>query len=773
MEKTPSRMSLENVKTTPKETPPGTSNKFKSNVKKMASEISVSRQEETKSVDVKSTVKGKPRNLAVTNPASKIPAFNKSAPKTLSLKSTNPKQTSPQAQSSRPTTPTSAVMAQSPTSPVSRSSTPINKTKMGSMLKPDNLEKKTLNSASKTSLATTSAIKGKASTWRQAKIEAKTNSRSANIAATRAGSTATGNQKPELKSNLRKITSTAGDQNSLDVLEKQLVELQSEFLNKTETMLQTSETDPTKRYEYKLVSLVRQGGEHKLLLKDTEKELPKLAPNSVNDFKEKIMQYMNESFTQLMASNTEAKSDTASLEKIRDLQDSNTKALFSYIDDLCRSYKEPPLPDSEMSNLKKELKEYKDMVVASENKILELKQQHETDLMALKNQFASTKIEEIAQRKFEITELQNKMKIYEQENIFLKTQLQALDVDTEKEEEINALKESLRKSQESTHAMQNNFMQLQEQFKVERLENETKTVVIKKLQNEVQELTGKLEEQSSSNNAESSKEIEGLRQKIEKLELEKSTLEKNNHNLKGELSTNKDMKAKFQAAQKEIKDLKEQLSAKDAVLEKLKSDQPKDVQMEVAKLRQSETEKCREIKKLKVELSKCQFNLTKLEEQIQRDQQLLEIRSDLVNSLQTNETNQRIHLEELMAQVGEKNSIINELQNELRAKSEEFQNLYTNINNKQLELSNQEHMLKLLEESNERSQMLRVQQEEKIGRLEEDIAHLKQTITNTKFGPTPATLNGNEENHSENFYHYASERKRKRQTVINVKKYET
>lgn len=45
-----------------------------------------------------------------------------------------------------------------------------------------------------------------------------------------------------------------------------------------------------------------------------------------------------------------------------------------------------------------------------------------------------------------------------------------------------------------------------------------------------------------------------------------------------------------------------------------------------------------------------------------------------------------------------------------------------------MELSRQEHMIKLLEESNERSQMLRVKQEEKIGRMEEEIARLKQTM---------------------------------------------
>lgn len=69
-----------------------------------------------------------------------------------------------------------------------------------------------------------------------------------------------------------------------------------------------------------------------------------------------------------------------------------------------------------------------------------------------------------------------------------------------------------------------------------------------------------------------------------------------------------------------------------------------------------------------------------------------------------------------------------QLHSELRSKKEDCDSLYAKINAKQLELSNQEHMIKLLEESNERSQMLRIKQEEKIGRMEEDIANLKQTM---------------------------------------------
>uniref|UniRef100_A0A034VDD7 Uncharacterized protein n=1 Tax=Bactrocera dorsalis TaxID=27457 RepID=A0A034VDD7_BACDO len=200
---------------------------------------------------------------------------------------------------------------------------------------------------------------------------------------------------------------------------------------------------------------------------------------------------------------------------------------------------------------------------------------------------------------------------------------------------------------------------------------------------------------------------------------------------------------------------------------------PKEFQAELCRLRQSEAEKVREIEKLKIQLSKAHYNIEQLEEQIRRDQQLLEVRSELINSLQTNDHTQRIQLDQIFAEVGVKNNTINELNNDLRTKSEEFQNLFNTLSNKQMELSRQEHMIKLLEESNERSQMLRVKQEEKIGRMEEEIARLKQTIAlyqhnvlgntgckNLIYQPVVGA-----EDYNENLYYYTSERRRKRQDL--------
>lgn len=82
---------------------------------------------------------------------------------------------------------------------------------------------------------------------------------------------------------------------------------------------------------------------------------------------------------------------------------------------------------------------------------------------------------------------------------------------------------------------------------------------------------------------------------------------------------------------------------------------------QISKLRQSESEKKREIENIKMELNKSQFRISQLEEIVQRDIQLLDVRCKLINSLQSKEKDQQKHMQELCTQVGEKNRAINEV----------------------------------------------------------------------------------------------------------------
>ena len=69
-----------------------------------------------------------------------------------------------------------------------------------------------------------------------------------------------------------------------------------------------------------------------------------------------------------------------------------------------------------------------------------------------------------------------------------------------------------------------------------------------------------------------------------------------------------------------------------------------------------------------------------------------------------------------------------QMNHEITAKAEELQNLFSTLGTKQMELTRQEHIIKRLEENNDRNQRLRVKQEEKICRLENEISELKNVM---------------------------------------------
>ena len=68
------------------------------------------------------------------------------------------------------------------------------------------------------------------------------------------------------------------------------------------------------------------------------------------------------------------------------------------------------------------------------------------------------------------------------------------------------------------------------------------------------------------------------------------------------------------------------------------------------------------------------------------------------------------------------------MNHEIMAKSEELQNLFSTLGDKQLEVSRQEQLIKMLEDNNKRNHKIRVRQEERIGRLENENTELKQLL---------------------------------------------
>ncbi|XP_037814123.1 rho-associated protein kinase 1 [Lucilia sericata] len=584
------------------------------------------------------------------------------------------------------------------------------------------------------------------------------NKRSASNISTR--STPCPKSKEMHETNLRKMISTAGDHNKMEKLDSDIKPQEAKNL----------------------------------------KELPEELVNdksaeSLNEFKTKINMYMDQWFSPFKEElNVCDKNNLQNIEKfqkkLEELQILQSNDILALIDDMSAVTKDNC--DVEMINLKRKLEESNKALRNLEEKYNDLSRQYEEEVGKWERDLKEKSRLDLG----EIKELQKKLKMQEK---LTKSTIQNVEKEKENllaeksslQEELNTCRESLNNTNAKFQTMEQQLNHLKKELKLKSetikkfesdLESKKKLEInLKEMSNKLEELEAKVKSKTHNECVEHLKQISELTNKINCLESENQAKLQEKDKLEQELNDLRNVNKKLQQTELKLQDLQKEYEAK-ANTSELVPDYSKEVQLEFAKFRQSEVEKRREIDKLKVELSKAQFNMCQLEQQIQRDQQLLEVRSDLINSLQSNEKTHRIHIEELFAQVGEKNSTINELNRELQAKSEEFRNLFTTLSAKQMEVANQEHIIKLLEESNERSQMLRVKQEEKIGRMEEELTHLKQTIaiyqTNILSGKNgkhllfSPVLPPSNVDYNENFYYYASQRKRKRQVDINVKKYE-
>ncbi|XP_039957343.1 early endosome antigen 1 isoform X3 [Bactrocera tryoni] len=614
----------------------------------------------------------------------------------------------------------------------------------------------------------------------------------------------------ETLSQLTKVSSAAGDQetgggggqvlsarervvenNKLKVfegLQRKLQDMQTDFMQKFETLKRTS---PDKlKTDFKFITMVR-NDEYKLVLKDDHMvKMPKKLPaDSVNDFKEKVRSAVESSLMSVVDNLKEIQSDPDRMLNLDDAhnylgrqQNKKMQDLFECVNALANA-KDTEM-DAQIVRMQKEIQEGKKALQIAEKKLTELKAIHTSELEALEKDLKEKTDADTMKRENQIAEMNRKLRNLEKQHDKLKTTLQQ---NTEEcshgQTEKAKLLDELKTCKDNIQALNKKLTQAENQLSHEKKDKHEKNDTLQKLEVELEKYKKELEEalqakptpEQHNHEKELKKEVHKLKGKVENLEKEKQEFITQVEQLQEDIKVMDKLRHRIHDLEEENRDL---LAREKNALENVEL--PKEFQAELCRLRQSETEKAREIEKLKIQLSKAHYNIEQLEEQIRRDQQLLEVRSELINSLQTNDHTQRIQLDQIFAEVGVKNNTINELNNDLRTKSEEFQNLFNTLSNKQMELSRQEHMIKLLEESNERSQMLRVKQEEKIGRMEEEIARLKQTIAlyqhnvlgnagckNLIYQPVVGA-----DDYNENLYYYTSERRRKRQVDINVKKYE-
>uniref|UniRef100_A0A1I8QB94 Uncharacterized protein n=1 Tax=Stomoxys calcitrans TaxID=35570 RepID=A0A1I8QB94_STOCA len=423
------------------------------------------------------------------------------------------------------------------------------------------------------------------------------------------------------------------------------------------------------------------------------------------------------------------------------------------------------------------IEDYNNSLTEAKEYCRELCSKHKNELLAVNEAIKSESLAVLEQKEEEIKELQKLLKINEGKIAELQSTL------AENENITNELKTNSERFQK----LEDNFKALEKDLSLRSQEVNQKNGMIQNLQKELKVLQSSMEQQTLKyeNDKETPKllkKITTMNQQIQKLLEENSLLEKKNQQLVEDISKNKDLTLKLEAAQNRLKGLQQELND----IKKL--NESKDNKIELTKLRQSEIEKDRQIAKLNAQLSKSLAKIYELEMQLQRNQQLLEVRSQLIDSLQENEANHRLHMGEKIVEMGEKNNTIAELTQELCSCSQEVHTLNEKIYAKQLEFTEQQHIIKLLEENNKRSQIMRIKQEEKMSRMTEDIAHMQKIIeiyqanllnANTNLilkqqalMPPNNRMEMETYDINENFYHYTDQRKRKRQIAINVKTYE-
>lgn len=426
--------------------------------------------------------------------------------------------------------------------------------------------------------------------------------------------------------------------------------------------------------------------------------------------------------------------------------------------------------DEEINKLKELLEEHKKLLDSSELRLKEIENAESVALKNVKNQLIEkeTKISEMSgnllQLSNDIKVLEDQYRAAEQNSIKYSKELFAKDATLKKlERDLEELKKCTSKTAEGATDVKR---QMEAILELRRKEEEARRLYEKEhiLRTKLEQDLMEKEKVPTTDNKNAStpsdrisqdveKEIYALRVAVERFKKEKTILEKEKEDLQKALMTaNKDhSKSELSKVTKELNDLKttndylrdnitkleSTVSKKVSIINELEkkiansqyfASGSKELQNEINSLRESEVEKKRKIELLKSELSKAHVEIKQQEETICMHQRLLRIRSELINSLQEKEASNRFRMDDLYSEIHKKSSLVSKMNSEISAKAEELQNLFSTLGTKQLEVNRQEHIIKMLEENNERSQKLRVKQEEKIARLESENAELKRMI---------------------------------------------
>uniref|UniRef100_B4MQK6 GK21411 n=1 Tax=Drosophila willistoni TaxID=7260 RepID=B4MQK6_DROWI len=207
--------------------------------------------------------------------------------------------------------------------------------------------------------------------------------------------------------------------------------------------------------------------------------------------------------------------------------------------------------------------------------------------------------------------------------------------------------------------------------------------------------------------------IADLKSQVISLEQHRNVISEEVKKLMAQHEAFDELTTKFKESQIDISELKEKLKATESQL---------------MKRTESELKLRNELNLSKEELCKFEDQVNRLSEQLERDKQLLDVRSEMINTLQKNEAETSSKLEHMYSEFKQKKETLTQVNGELISRNEEFRNLFGTLSSKQMEVRRQNHIIKLLEENNKRGSMLRIKQEERNAVMQDEIFRLRSSM---------------------------------------------
>ncbi|XP_030382504.1 myosin heavy chain, muscle isoform X3 [Scaptodrosophila lebanonensis] len=514
---------------------------------------------------------------------------------------------------------------------------------------------------------------------------------------------------------------------ALESQHKKLQYLQSDFMNKLRML---GPLDLCKlRGRYKFVTLVI-NGECKLVVhEDDLLRLPKNLPiESVNDLKERcrtvvesgfMLLYEHMSHIQLAKNEMEAQIIREQIsQKLKALVNGKISDMCNEIQQLCGSPGACVFPD--VARLYREISEVRSQKQLMEAKYFEAKKEQYEKLSKLEYDSQVHLSTEVSKREKRNSELESTIQNLEEQvtnkNLELaEKNAMLMDKNEDNQQlkvEINLLSTTNQRLQESL--MESDF-NLQRAYKVITKNDEDSKVLEGELK-EARELIVNLQKRPDVVDhgiVEKDLIIVDLKRQVKNLEQHKNLLTTQVNNTLKERAVYEDLQRQYDAAVENITILMQYFSELQI---QLKGNEYKlDSQPPIAQ-------------KLQEQLRKADIQIAHLQEQAERDRQVLAVRCEMINAMQQHEHDNRNKLDELYYQISEKNTLISQINNHLFLKNEEFLNLFGTLSSKQMEVRRAEHIIKLLEENNVRTSLLRIKQEERNALMQDEIAHLKRTI---------------------------------------------